>query len=97
VCFDTWYTSAENMRFIVEDIKKLFVCAIKDNRSICLDVSVPKKQQQWIQVAQAEIEPNRPYKVRLKDVPFDLILVKKVFHNLNGSVGVQFLISSDTD
>ncbi len=97
VCFDTWYTSAENMRFIVEDIKKHFVCAIKDNRSICFDVSVPKKQQQWIQVAQVEIEPNRPYKVRLKDIPFDLILVKKVFQNLNGSVGVQFLISSDTD
>lgn len=97
VCFDTWYTSAENMRFIVEDVKKHFVCAIKDNRSICFDTSVPKKQQQWIQVAQAEIEPNRPYKVRLKDVPFDLILIKKVFHNLNGTVGVQFLISSDTD
>lgn len=96
VCFDTWYSSAENMRFIVKDLEKDFVCAIKDNRSICFDTSVPKKQQKWIQVAQAEIEPNRIYKIRLKEIPFDLILLKKVFDNLNGSIGVQFLVSSDT-
>ena len=26
-----------------------------------------------------------------------MILVKKVFHNLNGTVGVQYLVSSDTE
>lgn len=95
--FDTWYSSAENMRFIVQDIQKHFVCAIKDNRTITFDVVAVKKQQQWVQVSQPDIEPNRIYRIRLKDIPFDLLLLKKVYKNIDGSVGVQFLVSSDTD
>ena len=54
-------------------------------------------KRQWLSVSKAEIEPNKPYKIRLKKVPFDLILIKKVYHNLNGTVGVQYLVSSDTE
>lgn len=100
VAFDTWYSSAENMKFIVNDLKKHFVCAIKDNRSITFDLAIedkPKKEQQWLAVSEANIEPNRPYKIRLKNIPFTLILVKKVFHNLNGTIGVQYLVISDTE
>lgn len=95
VTFDTWYSSAENMQFIVEDLKKHFVAAIKDNRQICvLEGDTP---QQWLSVSKAEIEPDRAYKIKLKKVPFDLILIKKVYKNLNGTVGVQYLVSSDTE
>lgn len=95
VAFDTWYSASENMNFIVENLKKHFVCAIKDNRLIKLIDS--NQQQQWLTVSEANIEPDRVYRIRLKKVPFDLILIKKVFHNLDGSVGVQYLVSSDTE
>ncbi len=97
VTFDTWFSSAENITFIVKDLKKHVICAIKDNRTVCFDVSKPKKEQQWLQVSTLDIEPNKTYKVRLKDVAFDVLLLKKVYHNLDGSLGVQYLIETDTD
>ena len=97
VTFDTWYSSAENMNFIVQDLKKDFVGAIKDNRLISFESDDKNEKQQWLAVSKAEIEPNRPYKIKLKKVPFTLILMKKLYHNLNGTVGVQYLVSSDTE
>lgn len=97
VVFDTWYSSSENMNFIVQDLKKHFVCAIKDNRLISFETDDETQEQQWLSVSKAEIEPNRPYKIKIKKVPFSLILMKKVFKNLNGTVGVQYLVSSDTE
>lgn len=97
VVFDTWYCSSENMNFIVQDLKKDFVCAIKDNRLISFEASDETQKQQWLSVSKAEIEPNRIYKIKLKKVPFALILMKKVYKNLNGTIGVQYLVSSDTE
>lgn len=97
VAFDTWFSSAENIEFIVKSLKKHVVCAIKDNRSVCFDFNELNKKQQWLQVSSADIEPNKAYRVRLKEVPFDVLLVKQVYHNLDGSVGVQYLICTDTD
>jgi hypothetical protein len=96
VAFDTWYASAQNMNYIVQDLKKHFVGAIKDNRTISFDIDKKGKEKQWLSVSEAEIEPNRTYQINLKDVPYALILVKKVYHNLNGTIGVQYLVSSDT-
>lgn len=99
VCWDKWFSSADNMRFVVLDIKKHFVCPLKSNRNISFDLDMDKKtsKKEWVSVEQANLEPNRIYEVCLKEVPFKLHLTKKVFHNLNGSVGVQYLVTSDTD
>ena len=98
IVFDTWYSSAELMEYIVEDLKKHFVCALKHNRLITFDTSaVSKKSKTWLQVSQADLEPDRTYLVHVKDIPFTLCLIKKVYHNLDGSTGVQYLLSSDTD
>lgn len=98
VTFDSWYSSAENITFVVEDLNKQVVCALKDNRGISFDLDeTSDKKRQWIAVSKAEIEPNCAIKIRLKKIPFPLILVKRVFHNMNGTVGVQYLVSSDTD
>ncbi len=96
VVFDTWYSSAENIRYIVEVLQKQVVCAVKSNRMITFDIQKPTKEQKWQTVSDANMEPHREYKVRLKGIPFDLLLVKKVYHNLNGSVGIQYLIATDT-
>lgn len=97
VTFDTWYASAENMNFIVLNLKKHFVCALKSNRTISFDLDKKGKQKQWLSVSEAEIEPNQTYQINLKGVPYPLILVKKVYHNLNGTIGVQYLVSSDIE
>ncbi len=97
IVFDTWYSSADLMNHVVTHLKKHFVCALKDNRKISFDTSkASQKSKAWHQVAQAELDPDRVYQVCIKDVPFVLHLIKKVYHNLNGSTGVQYLISSDT-
>jgi len=95
--FDSWFSSAENICFIVKELKKHVVCAIKDNRKVCFDFKESNKKQTWQQVSEADIELNKAYKVRLKDVPFDVLLVKQVYQNLDGCVGVQYLICTDTD
>ena len=98
VTFDSWYASAENINFIVQDLQKQVVCALKDNRGISFDLDDRSdKKRQWVAVSKANIEPNSPIKIRLKKVPFELILIKRVFHNMNGTVGVQYLVGSDTD
>jgi DDE superfamily endonuclease len=97
VAFDTWFSSAENIEYIVKDLKKHVICAIKDNRTVSFDTEKPLKEQKWVKVSDIDIEPNQVYKVRLKKIPFTLLLVKKVYHNLDGSIGVQYLISTDTD
>lgn len=99
VCWDKWFSSASNMRFVVFDIKRHFVCPIKSNRTISFDLNMDKKasKKEWVSVTQANLEPNKVYSICLKDVPFKLSLMKKVYHNLDGSVGVQYLVTSDTD
>jgi DDE superfamily endonuclease len=97
VVFDTWFSSAENIKYIVQELKKQVVCALKSNRMITFDVQKSQKEQIWQQVSEAKMEPHQTYKVRLKDIPFDLLLVKKVYHNLDGSVGVQYLVATDTE
>ncbi len=97
ITFDTWYSSADLMKHIVSTLKKDFVCALKDNRQISFDITeASEKSKTWVSVAQADLEPGRVYQVRVKDVPFTLHLIKKVYHNLDGSTGVQYLLSSDT-
>jgi hypothetical protein len=99
VLWDSWFSSADNMRFAVSDIKRHFVCPVKENRTISFDLDMTKKQseKQWVSVSQAEIEVNRTYQVCIKDVPFKVLLVKQVFQNLDGSIGEQYLVTSDLD
>lgn len=96
IVFDTWYSSADLMKHIVSKLQKHFVCALKDNRLISFDTTAAsEKSKTWVAVSQADLEPNKAYPVRVKEVPFTCLLIKKVYHNLDGSIGVQYLLSSD--
>ena len=94
--WDTWFSAAESMVFVVKDIKKHFVGAIKDNRKVAL-VGENGVAGQFKSVSQQEIQPGVVYKVRMESVPFDLFLIKKVYKNMDGSSGVVFLVTSDGD
>lgn len=95
ITWDTWFSSAENMKFTVNELKRHFVSAIKDNRLIALSKE-DKLAGKWEQVSSLELKPGQTYKAWIKGVPFPIILAKQVFTNKDGSTGVLFLVSDDT-
>jgi hypothetical protein len=96
VVFDSWFSSKENMVMIRTDLKKHFVCAIKANRTVALS-EADKQQGHFVQVSSVEIPPTELRVVYLKGVDFPVVLAKQVFTNKDGSSGVLYLVSNDTD
>ncbi len=94
VLSDLWYSSAENMRYIKEDLKKEFIMPIKANRKVALSLE-HKKRGEYEQVGSVELEPGKVREVYVEQVKFPLVLLKQVFKNEDGSEGVLYLVSSD--
>jgi len=92
---DVWYASADNMKFIKHDLQKDFIMPIKRNRKVARSLA-DKQQGRFVSVDTLELEPHTPVEVYLESVDFPLLLVKQVFINEDDSVGVQYLVSSDT-
>lgn len=92
---DVWFAAADNMNFIKLTLQKDFVMPLKSNRKVAL--SAPAKQAgQYHRVDTLPLEPMHPIAVYLDGVPFELLLVKQVFTNEDGSSGVLYLVTSDT-
>lgn len=91
---DSWYASADNMKFVHLDLKKEFVMALKENRKLAL--SEDEKSKGRYQAARTLVLPeDEPRQVWLEEVPFALLLVKQVFKNDDGSEGRRYLVTSD--
>lgn len=95
VLSDVWYSAAENRLFIKHDLKKDFIMPLKANRKVALSEQA-KREGQWIRLDQLTLEANTPVEIYLESVDFPLLLVKQVFANEDGSMGIQYLVSSDT-
>ena len=94
VLSDVWYSAAENMRFIKQDLGKDFIMPLKANRKVALTPQA-KRNGQWIRIDQLTLEANTVTEIYLESVDFPLVLVKQVFANGDGSTGIQYLVSSD--
>jgi hypothetical protein len=92
---DVWYASAENMMFIQHTLKKEFIMPIKANRKVALSLA-DKQQGRYVRVDTLELEKNVTYTICLEGVDFPLFLVKQVFVNEGNSMGIQYLVTSDT-
>lgn len=92
---DVWYASAENMRFIKHDLHKDFIMPLKVNRKVALSLA-DKKAGRYQRVDALVLESNRTYEIYLEGVDFPLLWVKQIFENEDGSVGVRYLVTSDT-
>src|SRR5512138_1112373 len=91
---DSWYASADNMKFVHLDLKKEFVMAIKENRKVAAsETDKPKGPYQAVRTL--DLPEEEPRKVWLEEVPFALLLVKQVFKNEDGSEGTRYLVTSD--
>jgi hypothetical protein len=93
---DVWFASADNMMFVVHDLKRHFVMPLKANRKLALSLA-DKQNGRYVRVDELSIEPHTELMIYLESVDFALKLVKQVFTNADGSIGILYLVSSDLD
>lgn len=94
VVWDTWFSSKENFEYVHYKLKKLFVGALKSNRTVALSKEA-KLQGKFAKVDDLELQPNRTYKVWVKGLSFEVLLIKRVFINKDGSSGELYLVTND--
>jgi hypothetical protein len=95
VLFDVWFASAETMVFIKQEQQHDFICPLKTNRKVALS-HTDKQQGRYVRVDTLELEAQATREIYLEGVDFSLVLVKQVFTNEDGSIGIRYLVSSDT-
>jgi len=90
---DSWFSSAENMRFIAKK-KKVFIFELKENRLI---TNSEKKRNvgEFVRLEHAVLPEKNPIKVWIKDLEFPVNLFKQIFKNKDGTEGQRFLVSND--
>jgi hypothetical protein len=93
--FDSWFASAENMRFIKHEQERDFICPIKTNRKVAVSLA-DKLQGHFHRVDTLASEEKATREVYLEGVEFPLLLVRQVFTNEDGSIGILYLVASDT-
>ena len=91
---DVWYASSENMMFVKEGLKKDFIMPIKTNRKIALSKQ-DKLSGKYVTVSRLGLKENTQQEIYLEGVSFQLLLIKQVFKNADGTEGVLYLVSSD--
>jgi transposase len=90
---DSWYSSAENMRFITKR-KKVFIFELKENRMVT--GSEKNRNLGAFEKLEHIARPEgKPMKVWIKDLEFPVLLFKQVFINKDGSIGQRFLVTND--
>ncbi len=95
VLADNWFGSKENMKYI-NNLKKKFIIGIKSNRTVALSAK-DKKIGKFQQVSSLNMQDGESKKVWLKGLSFQVVLVKKVFTNEDGSTGILYLASNDAE
>jgi len=95
VLWDSWYSSADNLKFVKHTLQKDVVCALKANRNVALSADA-KQAGQCVTVSALDMDPGTARLVSLKGVDFPVMLAKQVLRNQDGSSGVLYLISTDT-
>jgi hypothetical protein len=83
------------MVFLKQQLHRNFICPLKTNRKVALS-RADKQQGRYTRVDTLELEAQTTREVYLEGVDFPLVLVKQVFTNEDGSVGIRYLVSSDT-
>jgi hypothetical protein len=79
------------MKFI-HDKKKYFIFDLKSNR---LAIIGDRSKSQWQNINKLDLQPWTPTRVWLKDVELEILLIKQVFTNKDGSTGTRYLASNN--
>ena len=95
VLFAVGFASAETLVFIKPHQPRDFICPRKTNRKVALS-RADKQQGRYVRVDTLELEAHAAKIVYLEGVDFPLVLVKQIFTNEDGSIGMRYLVSSET-
>ena len=93
VLMDSWFGAKENFEFI-KRYNKEFISAIKSNRLIALSLE-DKKQGRFIRVDELELSDRQSIKGYIRGYDKEILLVRRVFTNKDGSIGILNLICSE--
>ena len=94
VLWDTWFSAKENFEYLQYNLKKFFIGALKSNRKIALSRN-EKLEGKFFKVDELDLQTNRSYKIWIKGLDFEVLLVKQIFTNKDGSTGVLYLVTND--
>jgi len=92
---DSWYSSAENMSYVL-DLKHHFIFALESSRTVALNQE-DRASGKFQALDSITFPDKQPLKVYLRSVKQALLIVRQVFINKDGSQGILYLVSSDTD
>lgn len=93
---DSWFSSAETMNFIADDLAKHYIMAVECSRTVAL-TAADKSNGVFHRVDEiAYPENGSPLHVYLRSVAHTVVLVRQVFTNKDGSQGILYLVSNDT-
>lgn len=90
---DSWFAATENFDFIVKK-KKHFIAALKDNRLVALS-EADKKQGRFVRIDTLALADKQAVRGWLKGYTHEVLLVRQVFTNKDGSTGWLNLVCSD--
>ena len=93
VLMDTWFSSKENFEFIAKKNKE-FVAAIKSNRLFAKSLE-DKLQGKFIRVDELELLDKQSQRGYLKGYDKEILIVRRIFTNKDGSTGMLNLVSSE--
>lgn len=96
VLADVWFASAKNMMFVKHEVEHDLIMPIKTNRKVALSLD-DKKQGRYVRVDELELEADTVIIIYLEGVDFPLALVKQIFTNGDGSIGILYLVTSDLE
>jgi len=93
ILIDTWFSAKENFEFIVKR-KKEFIAALKSNRLFanCIE---DKHKGNFKRVDELELSDKQSVRGYLKGYDKEVVIVRRVFTNKDGSMGILNLVCSD--
>ena len=93
VLMDSWFAAKENFEFIVKKNKHV-VAALKNNRLVALSLD-DKKQGRFVKVSELVLSDKQAVRGWLKGFDEEMLLVRRVFTNKDGSTATLNLVCSD--
>jgi len=95
VLADSWFSSADNMKFIKKNLQKEFVFALKSNRLVALSLE-DKLEGKFVPIDSLPLNEDTLISVYIKGLDFPVSLVKQSFTNKDDSEGELYLACSDS-
>ncbi len=93
VLMDSWFAAQENFEFIRKNGKH-FIAALKENRLVALSQE-DRAQGKFVRVDELQLSDQQVVRGFLKGFSDEILIVRQVFKNKDGSTGILNLVCSD--